>query len=241
MEIHWLEQTEADVPAQSERADWLSPGERTHLAGLRFPKRRVDWLLGRWTAKLAVARCLSLTSNLSTLADLEICAAADGAPEVFLAGKSAPVTISLSHRAGLAVCAVAPSRAALGCDIELVEPRIATFAANYFSPEEQHVVVQAPREEQPLLLTLVWSAKESTLKALRAGLRLDTRSVVVTLGEDGGVWRPLQVRDDTGRQFRGWWHTKDGIVRTLVADPPAPLPRVCDPRSILIVDFHRCV
>jgi len=224
MQVHWLEQTEADLPEQPEHAGWLSAGERAHLAGLRFPKRRADWLLGRWTAKSAVARCLNLPSDFSALGDLEICAASDGAPEAFLAGKPAPVTISLSHSAGVAVCAVAPAGTALGCDVELVEPRIAAFAADYFSPEEQALVAQAPPQEQPGLMTLIWSAKESALKALRAGLRLDTRCVVVSPGDGSGVWRPLHVRHESGREFRGWWQARNGLVRTLVGDPPALPP-----------------
>lgn len=226
MQVYWFEQHEVDMPAEPEHNGWLGASERVHLAGLRFPKRRADWLLGRWTAKRAVARCLSLPCHLSALVDLEIRAAADGAPEAFLAGEPAPVTISLSHRAGLAVCSVARAAAALGCDVELIEPRIATFASNYFAPEEQDRVAQAPPLEQPRLLTLIWSAKESAMKALRAGLRLDTRSVIVSTEDGQGVWHPLHVRQLGGRLFTGWWQTQDRMVRTLVADPPAlpPMP-----------------
>ena len=34
-----------------EGLDFLSPLELERLAGLRFERRRVEWLLGRWTAK----------------------------------------------------------------------------------------------------------------------------------------------------------------------------------------------
>jgi hypothetical protein len=52
IEVHWLEQTKADVPPQN---DWLSPAETALLNAMRFAKRRTDWRLGRWTAKNAVA------------------------------------------------------------------------------------------------------------------------------------------------------------------------------------------
>lgn len=223
MEIHWLEQTEADVPVQPERGDWLSPGERIHLDRLRFPKRRADWLLGRWTAKQAVALFLNL-SSCSTLSGLEIIAAPDGAPEALLAGTPAPVTISLSHRAGQAVCAVAPAGTALGCDLELIEPRIETFAADYFSLEEQDLVAQSSPDEQPQLVTLIWSAKESALKALRAGLRLDTRSVIVSVHDGPGDWHPLLARHERGRELKGWWQITGRMARTVVTDPPAFTP-----------------
>ncbi len=227
MEVYWLEQTEADVPAQSAEAldpEWLSASELLHVHGLRFAKRRADWLLGRWTAKRAVAQCLNLLADPASLAGLEVLAANDGAPEVFRAGKPAPVTISLTHRAGLAVCAVAPAGIALGCDLEAIEPRSDAFAADYFTIDEQALVAQATPADRPRLLTLLWSAKESALKALRSGLRLDTRSVIVSAGNGPGFWHPLHVCHDSGRVFSGWWHTSGGIVRTLVADPPALPP-----------------
>jgi len=221
MKVYWFEQAQADVPAHN---DWLSARELVHLSGLRFPKRHADWRLGRWTAKRALVQWLNLPAHPLALADLDVHAAMDGAPEAFLAGQRAPVTISLSHRAGLAVCAVAPAATALGCDLEVIEPRSDSFAADYFAPEERQLVAQARPSERARLLTLLWSAKESTLKALRAGLRLDTRCVIASPVDGHGIWHPLQVRQDSGRVFHGWWQSSDGIVRTLVADPPAPSP-----------------
>ena len=75
-----------------------------------------------------------------------------------------------------------PSRrsgAELGCDLEIVEPRSDAFIADYFTAEEQALIERTSAADRSLLLALLWSAKESALKALRAGLRLDTRSVIV--------------------------------------------------------------
>ena len=52
MELYWLEQTYADVPAEN---DWLSANEAVRLNTMRFARRRSDWRLGRWTAKNALA------------------------------------------------------------------------------------------------------------------------------------------------------------------------------------------
>ena len=103
MDVYWLEQTATDVPVEN---DWLNASETVRLNGLRFPKRRADWRLGRWTAKRAVAVCLNLPLDRHTLAGIEIRPAPSGAPEVFLANTPAHATISLSHREGTAVCAV---------------------------------------------------------------------------------------------------------------------------------------
>jgi len=146
MKVYWLEQTEADLPKDTvptldsgaphscpplpgdglgaqRHWEWLSPRERVQLQALRFAKRRADWQLGRWTAKHALAACLCLSDDHLLLANIELRPAASGAPEVFFANQPAPVTISLSHREGVAVCALALESGALGCDMELIEAR----------------------------------------------------------------------------------------------------------------------
>src|SRR6476469_10047436 len=80
--VYWLEQTQADVPAEN---DWLSARESVCLSGLRVAKRRADWRLGRWTAKCAVASFLNLSMDAQDLAQIEIRPASSGAPEIFIA------------------------------------------------------------------------------------------------------------------------------------------------------------
>jgi len=224
MDVHWLEQTEADLPVER---DWLSGNEALHLAGLRFPKRRADWLLGRWTAKCALAARLNFPFYPQVLAKLEIRPGPSGAPEVFWAEQAEAVTISLSHRSGTALCVVGPPGVQLGCDLELIEPRSDAFVADYFTNEEQKFVTHVPCIDRPRMLALLWSGKESALKALREGLRLDTRCVVVApdvgLGDVKG-WSPLVVCYSRRQNFHGWWRQADGMVLTVVADPPPEAP-----------------
>jgi len=228
MQTYWLEQTAADLPAND---DWLSSREILFFGSLRFAKRRADWRLGRWTAKLAAAAYLNLSPDAHCLREIEVRAAPSGAPELSLRNRPAALSISLSHRAEVAICAIADCDAALGCDLELIEPRDENFLADYFTREEQAWVARVPVQQRPELVTLLWSAKESTLKALAEGLRLDTRSLAVTLGEqpdrnDAALpWQPLQVRCASGKVFHGWWRSTGQLVRTLVA-LPSSLPPV---------------
>lgn len=226
MHVYWLEQADTDTPAGDH---WLSATERARSYGLRFQNRRADWLLGRWTAKLAVAAAAHLPCDGEELAFLEIRSASSGAPEAFVQGKPAPVVISLSHRAGRAVCAVGPAGTALGCDLELPEPHSAAFVSDFFTAEEQERIARFSQRFRLQSVGLLWSAKESTLKALREGLRLDTRSVAVTLTEpveptSGGFWHPLDVRCRDGQAFHGWWQNEGGFLRTLVTAPSAGRP-----------------
>ena len=219
--LHWLTQTRADVPLDD---SWLSEGEKTALARMRFPKRRQDWRLGRWTAKRATRAYLGCKGELS---ELEIRAAQDGGPEALLDGEPVAISLSISHSEGLSLCALAAGKLPVGSDVEWVAPRGKTFAEDYFAEEEITSLSYLTAEERDLRATLIWSAKESALKALREGLRRDTRSVIVRLGreETRDDWNPLATHCvKTSRAFYGWWRTKGRHVLTLVAGLPGPRP-----------------
>ena len=197
---------------------------------------------------MALARYFKLAADPQILANIEIRAASSGAPEVYFQSKPAEAAISLSHRSGIAACAVASSTAVLGCDLEITEPRSDAFLSDYFTTEEQSLVAGAAAGDRSQLLALLWSAKESALKALRTGLRLDTRSVIVgtfeilrrEVQEARGRgreqanpcpslqslddWRPLQVGTSEGKTFNGWWQHTRNLIRTVVAAPPPERP-----------------
>ena len=221
MDIYWLEQNESDVPLGDQ---WLSGSERARLAGFHVPKRRADWRLGRWTAKCALTRYWNLPRDLETLAAVELRPAPSGAPQVFLHGRPAPVTLSLSHSSGTGFCTIAPDDAAVGCDLEKVEPHSAQFLSDYFTEGEQNLVAHTPANMRDQVLTLLWSAKESALKALCCGLRMDTRSVnAVPAGDPwtpGAEWRRVSAAHINGRTFKGWWRESHDLVYTVLADPP---------------------
>jgi 4'-phosphopantetheinyl transferase len=232
VDVYWLDQSDADLPTEN---TWLSSKELARLNSLRIPKRRADWRLGRWTAKRAVAAYLKMPGDVRTLAGLEIRPAPSGAPEVLITQEPAELTISLSHRAGAAMCAVGGPGVALGCDLEAIEPRSDAFVADYFTPYEQALVTQASAEDRAQVLTLVWSGKESTLKALHAGLRLDTRCLVVrpegldaascgTNTNPLSAWHAMRVDCFDRRQFHGWWQRSGPLLRTLVAFPAPGVP-----------------
>jgi 4'-phosphopantetheinyl transferase len=222
MEIWWLQQRGADVPPLD---DWLSAAELLCLRGLRFEKRRADWRLGRWTAKAAIANYLGLPRRRGSLREIEVRPEPLGAPLLWIGNARAPVTISLTHRNGVAVCAIAAAGVELGCDLEIAETRSAGFVADYFTPAERAFVGQAADGERTQRIALLWSAKESALKALRIGLRMDTREVAVSISRGTGAdpWSPLRVSCH-GRNFHGWWRSAGQLVHTVVAAPTAGLP-----------------
>jgi len=229
LEVCWLAQSDAAVPVSDE---WLTEREVRVAATLRFPKRRADWRLGRWTAKRALAIYAGLSPRVEALARIEVRPAPSGVPRAFLCGQAGDVAISISHSHGVGFCAIAPRDTALGCDIEWAEPRTRLFLADYFHPDEREIIgedarIQAERS------AIIWSAKESTLKALECGLREDVLSVRVApdiTAERSPGWLGLITRHGP-RTFQGWWRQTGNVVWTIVASPAleSPTPVSCRP------------
>jgi 4'-phosphopantetheinyl transferase len=223
--LFWLSQGMADAPVDDA---WLSPREAAWVARMRFPKRRSEFRLGRWTAKKALALYLGRETSAGALRSIEIDRAPVHERRRRSVGRPAEAYVTMTDRADQAVCLVGPLGNALGCDLELVEPRSDAFLADYLTPAEQRLVAAAgDGDARDLLANLVWCGKESALKVLRTGLRRDTRSVEVSFPESGVVegWAPIRVRAVEGVVFPGWWQRFGGFVLTLAATEPFPPPR----------------
>ena len=82
----------------------------------------------------------------------------------------AGVEVSLTDRAGWAVCLVWTEPRPVGCDLELAEPRSRAFVRDFFTEAERRAVAGAGRAAGPReVANLIWSAKESALKVLQTG------------------------------------------------------------------------
>ena len=206
----WLALGEDALPAGEQ---WLAPGEATILAGLRYTKRRTEYLLRRYVTKQAVASVIGEATDPGVLARIEVRNAPSGAPYVVVDGDPLALGVSISDRAGWAVCVTCPSDSpAVGCDLELVEPRTPGFVADFLTAAEQRLVAARPAgDERDAAANLIWSAKESALKVLRTGLRRDTRSLEVALA--------APTRRRLGRVDRAC-RRRPGIPRLVAAGRP---------------------
>jgi len=230
----WLARGEHEIP---EHESWLVPVEAERLGKIRFTKRRTEFLLHRWTAKQAIATAVGLAEQAaqdpSQLARIAVLNYFTGAPYALLDGDKLGVDISVSDRAGWAVCLVGPGLDAVGVDLELVEPRSDGFVTDFLTePERDYVNGQPDTDARYAAANLMWSAKEAALKVLRTGLRADTRTVEVTFDtvpdDDPWVgWGRLSVRHTpTGDVFPGWWRRDGEFVLTIASTQATPAPRL---------------
>jgi 4'-phosphopantetheinyl transferase len=223
----WVARGEDRLPLD---LHWLTPAEATYADGLRYTKRRTEYLLRRLTAKHAVAAVLGLPTEPATLTRVEVRNRSSGAPYVLLDGRPCGLAVSISDRAGWAVGLVTRAGIASGCDLELVESRSPGFIADFLTRVEQaYVTAQQDADGRAAAANLVWSAKESALKVLRTGLRRDTRTVEATVhdGQTHG-WAAMTVRTADGATLPGWWRRTGSFLSTVVADAPAAPPVALD-------------
>jgi 4'-phosphopantetheinyl transferase len=218
--VTWLAVRQEELPRGEA---WLTAAEREVLARFRVPKRRGDWLLGRWVAK----RALVLSGAAGSEEEVAILASASGAPEAFVLGHLAGVALSLTHSHGIAVAALGPAGTRLGVDLEAIEERAPGFLGDWFTPAEQAYVAAAGEGERALAATLVWSAKECVMKALREGLRIPPKAVEVApeRGPADSQWRSLRARGPVREEWSGWWRAEAGFVLGLVASPDPGMPK----------------
>jgi len=219
----WLARGVPEIPSSVE---WLTVDEAARGAAMAFTKRRTEYLLRRWVGKQAVAAVAGLPDDLPSLARIEVGNRTSGAPYVVVDGAEAGLDLSLTDRAGWAVCVVAAGLGRVGCDLEIVEARSPGFVADYLTADERAYVVAQPAADQDAAANLVWSAKESALKVLQTGLRRDARSVQVVAGDPDPStgWGRLEVGTAEGRVIPGWWRRAGSFLLTVAAEAPLAAP-----------------
>lgn len=221
LELTWTTARIEEVPASD---TWLGEQERAVLSGMRAGPRRDSFRLGRFAAK-------------RLLGQVEVLPTPQGPPAVFRSGARLPISLSLSHRDGVGLCAAVSGEVALGCDLERVEPRSFAFARAFLTDRERAALARASDASE--CANLIWSAKESALKALHVGLARDTWEIEVVVQREGTwvgshmtvrrvgdssepeseptPWRDLVIRDHgDGQLLRGGWRRLDGFVATWV-------------------------
>lgn len=248
--IDWLVCLADDILLEEESPPgFLSTSERETFAGLRFPKRRREWLLGRWTAKQLLRRSQAAYRALP-LDAISVGNDRDGAPYLSVEEEGRlEMSLSISHRDDHAFCALGSSLSPIiGVDMERIEPRDPAFVQDFFTADEAERVWACPSPVRDTLVTVLWSAKEATLKALHHGLRVDTRRVEIhhiagiepqqTKSMDiswpaSEAWHKVEIHCALAgaAHLDAWWRPHGNYVLTLAALVPAAVPLACNPRG----------
>lgn len=146
--------------------DHLSPEELSRYKNFQYPIRQEQFLLGRYCAKLAVAKQL----NLPTLSSFSIDSGVFRQPIIRGITENG-LMISLSHSENAAIALAFYDRYICGVDIELISSQKGELIRSLLTAKEKNLLLHLGIKEEESFL-LAWCAKESLSKALRTGLCL---------------------------------------------------------------------
>ena len=143
--IYWNFQEMNCLP---ENLTWLSENEQLFLSKLRFPKRRQEWLLGRWTAKNLMIKVHPLCNAIKP-DNISIHKSENGSPFATLHEKKLKGILSITHRESLAVAAWCDQpQIKIGIDLEAIEPKEDSFINDFFTTIEVNQVAAVPSKSK---------------------------------------------------------------------------------------------
>ena len=161
---------------------YLGYGDREYFYSVIGPqslRRQREWLIGRISARRAVAAWLTATGEGAAIAEPEIEYDPEGRPILACPARNDTMFLSVSHKDDIAVAAVADRP--VGIDLEKFtaqrDPDGVLHMA--FSPAEAALLVNVG-EPDAQLVTIAWSAKEAAAKSLGQKMLGREQSFVMT-------------------------------------------------------------
>ena len=213
----------AALPLEEVQLDLFKYLDQTEIdayLAFKIPKRQKEWLAGRIYVKQLYHRVMDLDVALPSI---RIDRLPDGQPLLKLNGQPVGESISISHSHGWVAAAVDPLGQPIGIDLEQVELRDEAFLADYFTDNERNWIESSHELTREQKTTLIWSCKESVLKALGQGLHLDPLrleigeiTTAISPGSFGSARGQLQL-DDGDYQYILKWQLRDEMVFTFAS------------------------
>lgn len=174
--------------------DFLTPGERIASREYTMERRR-QWLLGRVAAKRAIREHLKLRHNFEiSYTDIEIVSSKFDRPGLALHSISSiakdmrrtvveETSFSISHTDDIAIASACSKQTEgyTGVDIERIRPLKERVIRAYMTPRETSEYSSLSGDAKIRYSVLVWSAKESYLKAVGTGLLMHPNRVEINV------------------------------------------------------------
>jgi 4'-phosphopantetheinyl transferase len=200
----------------------FAPDECERIGRFPKPRRRAEWMLGRWSTKLLVQAWARSVHRVDlALDEIVVASEENGAPALRFSGDVhllAPV-VSLSHCGHFALAALSDEAGAcLGVDLERVEARPAAFARDWFSQREMDWLSRLPEGDRDVWITVLWCAREAVVKALGVGLTVSTKDVPCEAMLPNASWAAFRVVSDAlegASALCGRWRRLGPFVATV--------------------------
>ncbi|REC60774.1 hypothetical protein DRF65_19385 [Chryseobacterium pennae] len=142
----------------------LSGKEEKEYHHFRFEKRKISYILGRASAKLAISNLLPDIQSSS----ISIGHGVFGFPVV--TGLSENIRVSISHCSNLGVALAFPEEHPVGIDIEQIDFKKTDLIKQFVTLDDRNCFPGITEAEEAFMH---WSAMEALSKILNTGLTLD--------------------------------------------------------------------
>ncbi|MDU5207319.1 MAG: 4'-phosphopantetheinyl transferase superfamily protein [Clostridioides difficile] len=153
---------------QSEYTKLLGNEEKIYFDTLKYPKRIMEYLIGRYVGKVSYGTLI----GESDIKSIEITQDLHGGPIVLYKNVYSS-SISISHCDNLAVALAYNSKTPMGIDIEFMSERKSDILKNILTEqEEKKAEKQQESIEKRIWRYIAWTTKEALSKVIRTGFTL---------------------------------------------------------------------
>ena len=168
---------------EAEATEWLDEAERTRRRRFVHPRPSREFSLCRAALRSLICRELSCSND-----DLSFEMSKFGKPFARVNGVAAPIAFNVSHSGQHGLIALAPE-GRIGVDVEERSPNrnLDVCIRLLFAPDEQAEFKNVCGQGKIELFYRLWTLKEALIKAVGAGLSIDTAKFEVPLAMVRGV------------------------------------------------------
>jgi 4'-phosphopantetheinyl transferase len=175
----------------------MTPDEFARCQNFRFERDRRMFVATRALARTVLSRYAAVAPG-----DWRFAIGEHGKPRIANPKVTPRIYFNLANTPGLVVCAVSIAHELVGVDVERIDRKLEVLGLGerYFSPSEFRALKGLPSTEQPRRFVILWTLKESYIKARGVGLSQPLDQFSLLLDQDEiGVTFDQKLPDDATR------------------------------------------
>lgn len=158
---------------RTELGSILSPAELARFDAFAMPKKKLQWLAGRYAVKTALLKDIRFRENFPDLNRIDVLSSENSVPYLL---QFPAHRISITH--SFPYCIGVVFNGAVGIDLERVIELSGALISQYFHPNEINNLAEyegtADYHGQAILY---WTRKEAVSKLLKLGLKMDFKQI----------------------------------------------------------------
>ncbi len=176
-----------EIEFEAEAFEWLNAEERVRWERFLFPGPKRRFALCRSALRRLLCERLRCTNDDLTFAEMEF-----GKPYAIVQGKPASISFNVSHSGGHGLIAVA-AEGRIGVDVEerVSNRHLDLLVDTVLGPNERNEIGSLSGGQKLSMFFNLWTVKEALIKALGAGISLDTSKFEVPSAMRKGAKRSV--------------------------------------------------